>query len=238
MLDHFSCSAVASNSPFWHTGSQSGCRSVAPGSVGTTHSPNRSSPPSNANCSTWSPGPAGPPPARRSSSSSKDPIAQLSMRRGRGRRGVMSVSGGLSRGLATLHQLRRMPAAYGPTREGLDSAATLAGLYRVTQISAFAHPCSAAADSPAARFPPGQVRLAVSGSRRARIRPGTTPRRLEATPALADHRRIASADRGVRGLRRTRPRDRWRNARTSGPACRGSPARRRTARPPRPRRSG
>lgn len=59
------------NSPLWQPSWTSGCRSAAPDSAGTTHSPSPSSPPSNGSCSTRAPGPAGPPLAPRSLISSR-----------------------------------------------------------------------------------------------------------------------------------------------------------------------
>ncbi len=64
-------STPASNSPRSQLSSEFGCRLAAPGSAGTTHWPNRSSPRSNANCSTRPPGPPGPPHAPRSLISSR-----------------------------------------------------------------------------------------------------------------------------------------------------------------------
>jgi hypothetical protein len=64
-------STPVSNSPLWQRSPASACPSAVPGSAGTTHSPSRSSPPSNGSCSTREPGSAGPSPAPRSSSSSR-----------------------------------------------------------------------------------------------------------------------------------------------------------------------
>ncbi|WP_158880302.1 DUF6640 family protein [Amycolatopsis anabasis] len=68
-----------------------------------------------------------------------------------------TMSMGLSLGLASLYQLWRAP---GSARTSLDTAAVLASLYWVTQISALAYPGAEATDPPnTAKFPQAKIAL-------------------------------------------------------------------------------
>ncbi len=72
---------------------------------------------------------------------------------------AQTMSLGLSLGIASLWALGKRP-----TRDTLDGAAILAGLYWVTQISALAYPGSAAVDPPGtAKFPQAKFALPSLG---------------------------------------------------------------------------
>ncbi|MFD9957984.1 DUF6640 family protein [Amycolatopsis sp. NPDC058986] len=75
-----------------------------------------------------------------------------------------TMSLGLALGLGSLYQLWRAP---GSARTSLDTGATLASLYWLTQISALAYPGSKAVDPPGtARFPQAKIAfpaLALTG---------------------------------------------------------------------------